>query len=92
MSDHIHAIARLRALIEGGFQGRRNATWADDQSWSQHWWKSRMGRQGVARLRSYIGAVRVLEQSETKVTGCADCPASVFVCGDEDHRRRGLRA
>lgn len=74
MSDHAHAIALLRRMTDGDFRDRRNATWDDDQSWSKCWWKSRMGRGYIARLRSYIGAVRVLEQREAKVTGCNDCP------------------
>lgn len=94
MTDHTHAIALLRLMITDYFRYRHGARDIDVWQYaliertppvvSKHWWDHESRRLDIARLRSYIGAVRVLEQGDTKVTGCRDCPARVFVPGDRD--------
>ncbi len=63
--DHTHAIEQLRWLIEHDFEERhRNIVFhrgGTNGVLSKHWWDHESRRLDIARLRSYIGAVRVLE-------------------------------
>lgn len=89
MSDHAHAINMLRVLIANDFKYRHGVRDIDVWQYaltvrtppvlSEHWWDHESRRLDIARLRSYIGAVRVMEHSEDEAhdvttTGCEDCP------------------
>ncbi len=66
--DHAHAITQLRWLIKHDFEERHGETTihrvgggTKTSVVSKHWWDHGIRQMDIARLRSYIGAVRVLE-------------------------------
>lgn len=62
-----HAIEQLRWLIEHDFAERHGTVYVNGKA-SLHWWQEQSRRKDIARLRSYINGVRVLEsRAQTEV-------------------------
>ncbi len=58
-----HAITQLRWLVENDFAERHGSMTSTREGLSRHWWQSATRREDMAKLRSYINGIRVLEGS-----------------------------
>lgn len=100
MDDFSHAVEQLRWLVEHDFAERHGIECSTRDGDSNHWWESPSRRKDIARLRSYIVAVRRLEEPmcdcghtvscHCLAANCASEPCKVCDCDDYGEWEKGL--